>query len=75
MLIELVELYNFAIMTFGRKGQGQGQIGKKSIFRLKSRLGARKTLFLPQFLIGSHNILHDGRTLVGAKQLSDGILI
>ena len=75
MLIELVEHYNFADVTFDRKGQGQGQIGKNSIFRRKSRLGTRKTLFLPQFLIGSRNILHDGRTLVGAKQLSDGILI
>ena len=50
MLIELVELYNFALMTFDLEGQGQGQISKKSIFRPKSRLISRKMLLLPQFL-------------------------
>ena len=75
MLIELVELYNFAIVTFDLEGQGQGQIGKKSIFRQKSPLVSRKKHHLPQFLIESHNIPYHGRPLVGAKKLLEGILI
>ena len=69
MVIELVELYNFALMNFDLEGQGQGQIGKKTFFRLKSRLGARQMLFCPQFLMESHNISHNGRPLVGAYRV------
>ena len=75
MVIELVELYNFALMTFDLEGQGQGQIGKKSIFRQNDDWARAKKLFLLQFLMESHNISHDGRPIVGAKKLLDGILI
>ena len=75
MVIELVELYNFASMTFDLEGQGQGQIGKKSIFWEKWRHLAGKMLLLLQFLMQSHKILHDGRPLVDAKKLWVEILI
>ena len=69
MVIELVELYNFALLTFDPEGQGQGQTDKKPVFRLKSRLGARQMLFFPQFLMESHNISHNGRPLVVAYRV------
>ena len=48
---------------------------QKFEFSPKWRLGTRKKLFLLQFVMESHNISHDGRPLVGAEKLLDGILI
>ena len=64
--VRLNEYYKEKIWPLTSGVKGQGHMQKIVIFR-EITIFRKITLFLPQFLIGSHNILRDGRTLVGAK--------
>ena len=52
-MIELDEWYNFALMTFGLEGQGQGQILKRLFFMTFVKFA---TLFAPKPIPEEHLI-------------------